>query len=630
MKKRLLRFGFSFIMLLMLFPVTALAEEQKQEARYQTAAGDKWITGTFSEAISNVYDGGTIQLLSEVVPAGGFRIQKSITITSADSQAPCKIILQANHGTLFIVDAGGNLRFQNIMIDGGGKEGYTSTSALIGVNGGSLCLAAGASIQNNDNTKQSGAGGGIVLIAGSAVLEEGSQIVNCKASKGSGGGVGVSPNAESFIINGGTIRDCEAAVSGGGVYFSGKSFLFKKGAIEGNTTHANNYKQGGGGIFVSGGSVLIEGGEIKNNRSDYYGGGIFEYAGNPPASAGTVRMSGGSLSGNSAKFGGGFAGVAGSFELLGGSITKNHADVYGGGILSPYGFHMYLSGNPKVSENEDAHGYQNFYLDGNEDQYPDMPTWPINMTGALGKDTKIGISRWIEPNDEHPARIVAVPADGYVITEADRDKFVSDNPKFAVILQKGNLVLVKAVLPIGIALEPKELTLTEGDSEQLTVSITPEEATNRKVVWSSEDESIATVDENGRITAVKEGSTIITVTTEDGLHTDSCKVKVLPRRLPEPETPVKPTEPEKPIDRQEPEKPIQPEASMKQKNPQNTSSLSKPVTISNPKSFVNPQTKAAKTADSGDALLWAALLFLSAVGLRYAFPRTFLGRTHRI
>ena len=77
-------------------------------------------------------------------------------------------------------------------------------------------------------------------------------------------------------------------------------------------------------------------------------------------------------------------------------------------------------------------------------------------------------------------------------------------------------------------LTPQELVLAYGDSETLIVYIEPEAATNQEVSWSSDDATIATVDDNGVVTAVGEGTATIMVTTDDGGHSDSASVTVTP------------------------------------------------------------------------------------------------------
>ena len=78
----------------------------------------------------------------------------------------------------------------------------------------------------------------------------------------------------------------------------------------------------------------------------------------------------------------------------------------------------------------------------------------------------------------------------------------------------------------GISLNADEIRIPRDMYETLQFSITPTEATNKSVVWSTSDDTIATVDENGKVKAIKEGEAIITVTTEDGGKTDNCTVYV--------------------------------------------------------------------------------------------------------
>ena len=66
---------------------------------------------------------------------------------------------------------------------------------------------------------------------------------------------------------------------------------------------------------------------------------------------------------------------------------------------------------------------------------------------------------------------------------------------------------------------------TEKDTVQLIATITPENATNKDITWSSSAESVAVVD-NGKVTAVAKGTAVITVTTANGGFTASCTVNV--------------------------------------------------------------------------------------------------------
>ena len=93
-------------------------------------------------------------------------------------------------------------------------------------------------------------------------------------------------------------------------------------------------------------------------------------------------------------------------------------------------------------------------------------------------------------------------------------------------------VKAKAVNVTDVSLDKTELTLTEGETETLTATVKPDNADNRKVKWSSDKTDVATVGGDGRVTAVKAGEAVVTVTTEDGGKTATCKVTVKAKAVP--------------------------------------------------------------------------------------------------
>ena len=78
----------------------------------------------------------------------------------------------------------------------------------------------------------------------------------------------------------------------------------------------------------------------------------------------------------------------------------------------------------------------------------------------------------------------------------------------------------------GVSLSKTTLSLEEGVTENLSATVTPSNATNKNVSWSSSSSAVATVDNSGKVTAVKAGSATITVTTADGSKTATCSVTV--------------------------------------------------------------------------------------------------------
>ena len=77
-----------------------------------------------------------------------------------------------------------------------------------------------------------------------------------------------------------------------------------------------------------------------------------------------------------------------------------------------------------------------------------------------------------------------------------------------------------------VSLNKTELTLPRTESYTLVATINPSDASDKSVTWKSSDESVAKVDANGKVTALKVGTATITVTTVDGGKTATCEVTV--------------------------------------------------------------------------------------------------------
>jgi uncharacterized protein YjdB len=85
------------------------------------------------------------------------------------------------------------------------------------------------------------------------------------------------------------------------------------------------------------------------------------------------------------------------------------------------------------------------------------------------------------------------------------------------------------ILPVsvtGITIEPTNLKILLNSTGSLTPEITPENATNKAITWSSDDTSVATVDENGLVTGVSLGTANIAATTTDGSFTATSTISI--------------------------------------------------------------------------------------------------------
>ena len=83
----------------------------------------------------------------------------------------------------------------------------------------------------------------------------------------------------------------------------------------------------------------------------------------------------------------------------------------------------------------------------------------------------------------------------------------------------------------GVTIEPSEAELTVGSSTKLTATVLPENASNKNVVYSVDDESILSVDQDGNVTGLSAGTATVTVTTEDGGFSASAEITVIPVRV---------------------------------------------------------------------------------------------------
>ena len=109
------------------------------------------------------------------------------------------------------------------------------------------------------------------------------------------------------------------------------------------------------------------------------------------------------------------------------------------------------------------------------------------------------------------------------------DRVGDDNPKSSLFFDDIELYVessdAEVVKVTGVTVSEDTVSLEEGETKTIKATVTPSKATNKKVTWSSDDESVATVT-GGKITAKKAGTATITAKTADGGFTAECKVTV--------------------------------------------------------------------------------------------------------
>ena len=436
MKKRVLSLLLILVMLLGLLPTAALAApaEAMAQARYQAEADGEWLDGTLAQAMDGVYEGGTVEVLEDLLLEEPLTIQKPLRLTSADPGSPCTIFYTTEERANWLLTVRANATLENIILDGRREQGLTTHAELVGVqNGTILTMADGAILQNNDNIDTSQGAGALRVVNSQTVMDEGSAIRNCRAV--AGGGAAVTGGGR-LVLNGGVIENCQAFV-GGGIFLPQASSGDKTGtvhvyagAIRGNQalkelegmSYGFSLSAGcGGAIAVNQGSVYLLGGETGGVLSENY-----------------AQTAGGGLYINN-----------GLLQLANGVIMDNQSDGYGGGISASPDTYLVVGNGPQVTGNtggnRDEGVFDNVYLDGVEDFNVGYDTRPMTVGATLWDKTNLGVARWLRPDADHPYRIVAVPnGSKYTITQSDLEKFHSDDPAYAILLHEGNVVLANA------------------------------------------------------------------------------------------------------------------------------------------------------------------------------------------
>ncbi len=164
---------------------------------------------------------------------------------------------------------------------------------------------------------------------------------------------------------------------------------------------------------------------------------------------------------------------------------------------------------------------------------------PIPCEGADGKagvTPKIRVSRdgewemsidggvtWQKVLDENGKPVKAVGSDATIdlkITETDEYITIEWNGQTFVISKTA------VVAVVSVSVEPTSLTLVPNETVTLQAIVLPDNASDKSVTWSSDKESVATVDAQGVVQAVAVGSATITATTTDGQHKATCTVTV--------------------------------------------------------------------------------------------------------
>ena len=150
-------------------------------------------------------------------------------------------------------------------------------------------------------------------------------------------------------------------------------------------------------------------------------------------------------------------------------------------------------------------------------------TATITPSNATGDKTV----KWSSSN----AEVAAVDSNGKVTAKKAGTAVITATSSNRKTASCTVTVKQKEIAITGVSLNKSTTSITEGESETLTATITPSNATGDKTVkWSSSNAEVAAVDSNGKVTAKKAGTAVITATSSNR-KTASCTVTVKQKEI---------------------------------------------------------------------------------------------------
>lgn len=368
---------------------------------------------------------------------------------------------------------------------------------LTGTDAPGIHLPEGASL-----TIQEGKDNGSLTVTGGVSSDEG------HGHSGIGGKFGEGENSGE---NCGTVR-----IEGGTVNIKGGSGESWGGAGIGGGICTNPEKTGGtgGAVTITGGNVTITGGNGKECGGAGIGGGAAVSrdggaGGTVTIEGGAVTITGGSGSDGGAGIGGGkgtYSGNGGTAVILTNAEISSIDENGGSGI------------KPSIEEDNSFVVYGNLTLPNPPNAY----TIPKGATVTIPNGTSLTVPEGVTLINKGTIQL-----DGGTLTNHGTIENYGTLPEGV----GGNGTVTHKVT--GVALDQSTLTLIEGDTAQLTATITPDKATNQEVRWSSDPDGIVNINtdttdsKKATVTAAAEGTATITATAADGSEvSDSCSVTV--------------------------------------------------------------------------------------------------------
>ena len=218
--------------------------------------------------------------------------------------------------------------------------------------------------------------------------------------------------------------------------------------------------------------------------------------------------------------------AVGTYNVTGGTAECTRAMATGGSNEVTIGSQTFYKFNTSTE--------WNFTLVGNTLAVGDVITFTCACHATSNKSGKGLIANGVTKTNDFPANTTNTLVYTVAAGDAFDGKTVINVKRADSDIKFGTIEITRgaAVAVTGVTLNKNTTSIEAGHTEQLTATVTPLEATTQTVSWSSSNTAVASVDNNGLVTANSEGTDTITVTTTDGSFTASCIVTVTPSTTP--------------------------------------------------------------------------------------------------
>ena len=425
-------------------------------------------------------------------------------------------------------DTMGTLIVQNVATNCAGiGGGYTGSGGTININGGSVTA--------NGGFYGAGIGGGMAGDGGRITINGGT--IEAKGgNSGAGIGGGITGDGGTITINGGTIEakgGNSGAGIGGGNSGGGGTITINSGAVTAtggsNGADIGCGNNGSSGTFSTGdnGNAMIFVNSISDTSSqDAWQGIIFQNGS-------------GKLYGTMFTFSQDFTWPEGRVLTIDSGQILTIAERCT--LTLSNGSRLSIYGTLNVQGAIEGSGIVGRYITGTlsgEDNIRVTIAKYASSVNLLESSLTLNVGESCELTatvlPEDTTESIAWSSTKSEVASVNNGKVTAMAPGTATIYATAGVasatctVTVQPIHVESVILDHSTLALTVGAQKSLIATISPSNATDKSVSWSSSDETVATVSESGEVTAVANGSATITVTTTDGQKTASCEVTVSP------------------------------------------------------------------------------------------------------